>query len=301
MTAKPAVIAIASDRLRATISPLGAELQSLATADGDEWLWDGDPAWWTGRAPILFPVVGTVAGGVIRVDGAAYPMAKHGIARHRTFDLVANDAASATLRLAADAETRASYPFEFALDLQYAVSGATLTITAVIENRDSRALPASFGFHPAFRWPLPEAGARADHIVRFAEDEPAPIRRIDPSGLLTAAPHPSPVDGDTLHPQDAMFADDALIFDEARSRSLWFGVPGRPGVRLSYPDLPLLGIWTKPGAPYLCLEPWQGVSDPVGYAGAFADKPGTISIAQGGTRSFTLTIEVGAEERVSSI
>ena len=138
-------------------------------------------------------------------------------------------------------------------------------------------------------------GARADHVVRFVHPEPAPIRRIDATGLLTATRHASPVQGDTLHPTDAMFADDALIFDAPVSRSLWFGVPGQPGVRLEYPDLPLLGIWTKPGAPYLCLEPWQGVADPVDYAGELADKPGVVVIAPGDARTFTLRITIGAE------
>ena len=287
------MIRIASGDLAATVSPLGAELQALTTADGGEWLWIGDPAWWTGRAPLLFPVVGEVAGGVIRVDGRTYPMPKHGFARRRTFELTASAADEACFRLTADAATRAAYPFDFALDVRFAIAGTTLAITAAIINRGDVAMPASFGFHPAFRWPLPGGGARGDHVVRFAEPELAPIRRIDKAGLLTPARHPSPVAGAILRPDDALFVDDALIFDAAVSRSLWFGVPGRPGVSVEHPDLPLLGIWTKPGAPYLCLEPWQGIADPEGYAGEFRDKPGVVMIAAGDRRSVTMRITVG--------
>lgn len=289
------MIALGSDALRVTVSPLGAELQSLTDAQGRDWLWDGDPAWWSGRAPLLFPVVGAVAGGVIRVDGTAYPLDKHGFARRRTFEVVEADAARAVLRLDADAATRAAYPFDFALEARFTVTGATLDIVTTVENRSAAAMPASFGYHPAFRWPLPDAGPREAHVVRFADPEPSPIRRIGADGLLTPERHPTPVVGDTLRPADPMFADDALIFDTPASRGLWFGVPGRPGVRLDYPDLPLLGIWTKPGAPYLCLEPWQGVADPEGYAGEFADKPGVVTIPAGGTRAFTLRITVGAD------
>lgn len=288
------VIRIAGDGLAVTVAELGAELQEVVDAAGQDWLWNGDPSWWTGRAPILFPVIGLVNGGVVRVDGRTLPMAKHGFARTRTFAVLTRDDAAVTLRLAADDDTRAAYPFDFTLDIRFAVAGTTLTVEATLANRGAEAMPASFGFHPALRWPLPGAGERAGHVVRFAQPEPAPVRRIDAAGLLKPESYPSPIAGDTLHPADAMFVDDALMFDAPASRELWFGVPGRPGVRLAYDDLPQLGIWTKPGAPYLCLEPWQGINDPEGYTGELRDKPGVIVIAPAAERRFTMRITIGA-------
>ena len=288
------MVRISGDALSVTVSELGAELQRITDGAGRDWQWDGDPAWWTGRAPILFPVIGVVNGGVVRVDGRTRPMAKHGFARGNTFAVVAQDAAAVTLRLAADDSTRASYPFDFTLDIRFSIMATTLTVEATLTNEGTASMPASFGFHPAFRWPLPGAGARADHVVRFARPEPAPIRRIDTDGLLTPIRYPTPVDGDTLHPTDALFVDDALMFDEPASRSLWFGVPGEPGIGLAYDNLPQLGIWTKPGAPYLCLEPWQGINDPEGYTGELRDKPGMIEVAPAAEHRFTMRITIGA-------
>ena len=288
------MIRIASDRLTAEISPLGAELQSLRDTSGRDYLWNGDPTWWTGRAPILFPIVGTLADDTLRVGGVDYPMAKHGFARRSTFVPIEDGADYATFRLAASEATRVSYPFDFTLDIGFELAGATLTIAATLANPGETPLPASFGFHPAFRWPLPDAGDRDEYRLRFAEPEPAPVRRIARSGLLTDIEHPSPVEGRTLPLADALFVDDALIFDAPASRAVSYGAVGEAGLEIGWDGLPELGVWTKPGAPYLCIEPWQGHSDPEGFAGEFRDKPGVIEVPPGGERRFRMAITVEA-------
>jgi galactose mutarotase-like enzyme len=289
------LVRIANDALSAEINPFGAELHSLRDADGRDLLWDGEPAIWNGRAPILFPIVGAVAGGVIRVDGREYPMAKHGFARRKTWQIVGQTADTATFRLVPDDETRAAYPFDFRLDLRFAIQGTSLSMTATLSNPGDIVLPASFGFHPALRWPLPGGAARDTHHLVFAEAEPAPIRRIDKDGLLRPAPEPSPVEGRDLIVRDALFEDDAMIFDTLASRSLRFGAPGGMVLDVAFPDMPLLGIWTKPGAPYLCIEPWQGVADPEGFSGEFRDKPGVIAVPAGEDYIFAMRIDIGAE------
>ena len=288
-------IRIAAAGISAEINPVGAELHRLQDGDGRDLLWDGDPAFWTGRAPILFPVIGVVKGAAIRVDGCEYPMHKHGFARHRHFAVAGQSADAATFRLEADDETRASYPFEFRLDIRFSVADAALSVDADLTNLGDAPLPASFGFHPALRWPLPYGGARADHRVRFAADEPAPIRRIDSKGLLRPRPEPTPVEGRTLRVRDDLFEDDAVIFDQLASRRVTYGAPGAPTLEVAFPDMPLLGIWTKPGAPFLCIEPWQGIADPEGFAGEFRDKPGVIEVPARATRRFGLRIEIGGE------
>ena len=231
-------VCIASDALEARISLCGAELQSLRTARGVDLQWDGDPAVWSGRAPILFPIVGALVDGRYRVDGRSYAMEKHGFAHHSTFQVVAHEAGETTLRLQDDAATRAHYPFAFRLDLTFSLAGPTLTLAAVISNPDDTALPASLGFHPAFRWPLPFGRPRADHRLRFQRDEPAPVRRIDGAGLLTPEAQPTPVEGRTLQLRDALFEDDALLFDRIASRSLLYGAPEGPQLEPALRGLP---------------------------------------------------------------
>jgi galactose mutarotase-like enzyme len=285
------VFQIESDALAARIDPLGAELQSLTDAQGRQLMWSGDPAFWTGRAPILFPIVGRLNGDVLRVEEKEYPLQKHGFARHSRFELQHHDAASATFRLTDTPATRAIYPFAFVLDVSFMVAGATLAMTASIRNPGDAPLPASFGYHPAFVWPLP-GGNRATHEIVFACDEPGPLRRVTAQGLIGPEPKPSPVSGNRFVLSDGLFADDALVWTGLNSCALSYGVPDGPHLDIAFPDTPDLGIWTKPGAGFICIEPWAGHADPQDYANDFRDKPGVIEIAPGAQASFRMDVSV---------
>lgn len=284
---------IGSDRLTAEIAGLGAELTRLTDAAGRDYLWDGDPAWWKGRAPILFPIVGTLNGDRFRWQGREYSLSRHGFARQRAFDVVSRDIDRVLLRLEADDATRAIWPFDFALDLAFTIHESTLTMTATIANCGAGTMPVSFGFHPALRWPLPGAHDKAGHVLRFERPEPAPVRRLDGAGLLDPRVRPSPIEGDMLRLDDALFVDDALILDQIESRSLVYEAPDARPVRVDFHGMPYLGLWSKPGAGFVCIEPWQGFSDPAGFAGPLDDKPGMVAIAPGASRSFTMTITIG--------
>jgi galactose mutarotase-like enzyme len=273
------LIEIGSDQLRAAINPLGAELTHLRDADGRELMTDADPAFWSGHAPILFPIVGRLNGDMLRLDGRDYPMKQHGFARRQTFDLMAHTPASATFRLAANAETRAHYPFEFGLEVSFTIDGSTLTVGVRVSNPGSVPLPASVGFHPAFAWPLPYGRPRAEHRIVFARGEPGAI--VELADGLFAARRPSPLDGRILPLADDLFADDALIWDPVASQSVTYGAPGGPQLGIDFPDTPYLGIWTKPGAAFVCVEPWHGHADPAGFDGDFRSKPGVFEVAPG--------------------
>lgn len=284
-------ISIGSGDMSAAINPLGAELWSLKDRQGRELMTDADPRWWTGHAPLLFPFVGRSRGDVYRFEGRDYPMPQHGFARRRVFDVVDRRGDAVTFRLEADAETRAVYPFDFRLDMRFAVEGAALRMTATVVNRGTGALPFSFGYHPAFAWPLPYDGAAEEHRVLFEKAEPAPIRKVgDEPGLIARESIASPVEGNLLAPAHAMFEGDALIWDRLESRSLFWGVPGGKGLRIDFPDTPWLGLWQKPGAHYLCVEPWAGMADLVGFAGDVWEKQGIMRLAPGAERAFRMDV-----------
>lgn len=280
-----------SDALTASIHPLGAELWSLRDAEGRELMTDADPAFWSGHAPLLFPIVGALTDDRYRLGERTFAMAKHGFARRSEFALVEADASSALFRLEASEASRAVYPFDFRLDMAFALTGATLAMTATVSNHGDTPMPFSFGYHPAFAWPLPYDGAAEDHRIVFERDEPAPIRRLDPAtGLVAPEPQPSPVEGKVYAPAYADFEADALIWDELQSRSLTYGVPGQPRLRIGFPDTPMLGIWQKPGARFLCIEPWAGIADPAGFGGDFTQKPGVITLAPGAQQRLRMDV-----------
>jgi galactose mutarotase-like enzyme len=291
------LVQISSPQIAAEIHPLGAQLFSLRDKMGRDLQWNGDPAIWKGRAPILFPIVGALAGNQYRLDGKVFSLPRHGFARDRLFSLVAADAASALFRLDWSEETLSHYPFRFQLDLQFSVAGATLQMVATVRNlEEDKVLPASFGFHPAFRWPLPYGEAREAHSLAFEKDEPAPIRRLDADGLVMPKDFETPVKNRKLQLRDALFTADAIIFDQMASRRLCYGAEHGPRLEIEYDGMPYLGVWTKPGAGYVCIEPWYGLADPQGYSGDFYAKPGINQLPAGTSKTFAMSVSLVAQD-----
>ena len=273
------MIQISSAALTAGITPQGAELCRLQDAAGRDYLWDAGPVW-PRHAPVLFPIVGRLAGDGLNHAGRRHPMRQHGFARDRGFTVIDQAPDRCAFRLADDEASRAAYPFAFALEIRYALAGPRLSVEYRLANPGPEPLPASLGAHPAFRWPLPGAEGRP-HALDFEAEEPAPIRRLQ-DGLLLPEPQPSPIRGRHLALAPALFADDAMILDQPRSRALDYRAEGGPALRFAFSGFPQLGLWSKPGGDFLCIEPWQGYASPLGWDGEFAAKPGLVTLPPGG-------------------
>jgi galactose mutarotase-like enzyme len=283
-------ITITSGSLTATIAHHGAELQSLKDADDKEYMSSGDPAYWSGRAPLLFPIVGRLNEDRLRLCDADYNMLKHGFARKSDFSLIDQSETAVRFRLSDSAETRAQYPFAFEMDAHFRVEGATLHMTVTVRNPGAEPLPFSFGYHPAFAWPLPGGGARADHQIRFEADEPDALCRLTNDGLILPDLVPTPVTSNQIVLTDSLFEADALIWKSLVSRRLSYGAPGYAALDVAFPDTEWLGIWTKPGAGFVCIEPWAGSADDKSYRGDFTDKPGVMQLAPNGERRFRMDV-----------
>jgi galactose mutarotase-like enzyme len=174
--------------------------------------------------------------------------------------------------------------------VNFAVEDSTLSVTSWIRNRGDHDMSASLGYHPAFAWPLPFGQDRAAHFIEFEADEPAPIRVLDGNGLLRPQPVPTPVENRRLTLRDELFGADALIFDRIASRSVTYGSEAGPRIAVSFPGVPYLGMWTKPGANFICIEPWHGLTDPEGFKGDLKDKPGSFVIPPGQAVSVAMAI-----------
>jgi len=285
-------ITLRSDALVAQVDPQGAQLSVLRDSSQRELLWNGDPAVWKGRAPVLFPIVGALSGGRYRWQGQDYPLARHGFARDRRFAVVRQSEREVLFRQVADAETRRVYPFDFELDVSFVLEGNRLAVQASVHNAGTTPFPASLGFHPAFMWPLREGDSRDAHYLEFESAEPAPVRRLNAAGLLTHDRHPTPVVGRRLHLADALFEEDVVIFDQLASRRVVYGTDRGPGIAMDFPDATYLGLWTKPAARFICIEPWRGVADPFDFEGDFAAKPGIFQVAPGGREALTMHLTI---------
>lgn len=286
---------IASGKLRATIAADGAELVALATASGDELLWNAGPEW-PRHAPVLFPIVGRLTDDTLIHDGKSHRLAQHGFARDSRFTWIERNDGRAVLELSDSEATRVLYPFAFVLRLTYAVSDATLTVTARIDNPGDAPLPCAIGAHPAFRWPLAHDAAQTDHLLEFSDPETG-IRYPLRDGLLAPA-EPLPYRDKCWPLSPDLFAQDAIVMPRVASRSLAYIARAADGTErrrltLSWAGYRDLGLWSKPGgADFLCIEPWYGTASPAGWQGPFADKPGLLHLAPGETREFSWSVAV---------
>jgi galactose mutarotase-like enzyme len=272
----PIVLEAAGARLE--VETLGAEARRWSVG-GADLLWPGDAAIWNETSPILYPVVGWTRDGA-RVAGRQYALGLHGFARHKPYEVVARGPDLLRLALDDDRATREIYPFAFRLVVEYRLSADALGVAIEVENPGEAPAPYACGLHPGFRWPF--AGAvREGALVRFAREESGQVPRLAPGGLVGKSTKTLPFDGRDLPLSDELLADDALCFLSPNSRSLEFVMPGGATIAMDFPGFDHCALWTRPPAPYLCLEAWTGYSDPEGFTGDLFEKPSMHVLAPG--------------------
>lgn len=247
---------IENEHLFCSIDDQGAQLHSIKDrAAKTEYLWQGDPAVWYGQSPVLFPIVGRLRGDCYVHEGQVYAMPKHGFARKSRFRMVSHTGAQASFVLESNDDTRACYPFEFTLTLTYRLEGRTLCADAAVENRGSDAMYCSIGAHPGFNCQMGD-------ILRFDQPETLDSQWIDNDSLLAGGTYPVLRGATDITLHEHLFDKDALILGGVQSKHITLVREGRPCVKFDLGGAPVLGIWAKPGAPYVCIEPWFGLNDP---------------------------------------
>lgn len=281
---------ISNSDLTVDVAALGAEMQALSTRDGRNWLWSGDATFWTGRSPVLFPMVGRAPMDVVSVRAERYQMGQHGFARRSAFTLIEEWREHCTYRLEASEATKAMFPFDFQLDIQHRLEGRAVIVSAEITNRDTEIMPFGVGFHPAFAWPLPGGEGQA-HRVRLDNDAEPALFRLS-GGLVDPEPQPSPFKKGALTLDHADFEKDAMIFPQGAGTSLVYGAESGPSIRFSWENLPNFALWSKSGAGFICLEPWHGTAAEVGGTDALEKRPYTVMLSPGKVAKYSFRAEL---------
>lgn len=250
---------------------------------GLDLLWPGGEAW-ARSSPILFPIVGRAAGGRIRVGDASYAIGTHGFAAEEIFVVAARSADSVSLRLSDTASTLAQYPFAFELDVSYRLTPSDVTASFQVSNPGDAAMPYAIGFHPGFRWPFSSRVAEG-HVVEFAEEEAGWVPEISDTGLFTDRQRALSWNGRQLAITPDLMSREALCFLDAKSTSVRFVAPSGDAITVETTGFPHLALWSRPPAPFLCIESWTGHGDPEDFEGDLADKPSMHILAPGGSAS----------------
>ncbi len=278
---------IENEYLTAQINDFGAELHSLKSkADGHEYIWQGDPAVWSGQAPVLFPVIGRLLGDKYRYNGVEYPMQKHGFARKKTFEVVSCACNEAVFVLRSDDETIACYPFRFELYVKFTLAGKTLRAMHTVVNRTDGEMYFSLGGHPGFNCAI---GDR----LEFDKEETVDTVSIDEDSFRLPEKTPVLQGEKTITITEHIFDGDALILSGLRSKAVTLRrEAGEHEVRFTFGDVPYLGVWAKPGAPYVCLEPWCGVNDDRRERDDVSQKDAILRLPAGGVFDLVYIAEI---------
>ena len=286
---------ISNDHLSAMVSEMGAELQSLRDKQtGHEYLWQGDARWWSGRSPILFPIVGGLWNGCYRLEGHETKLQKHGFVRRQPWHCTLHEAGRVRMEYDGSEADYAHFPFRFTLAVTYTLEGRRLKAAFEVKNLDERDMHFQLGGHPALNLPGWNEEQEVDGYL-LLEGKPESVRRAGEQGCLEPESHPVPLTADGLVPLSvATFAHEALIFDRQQIHAATLLDRDRHRVARVESTAPVWLFWSPQGVhtPFVCCEPWYGLCDPIGYDGSFADRAYTQCVQSGRTWEGGFTIEV---------
>lgn len=291
------IYTIENDKIKVSASTKGAELVSvILKKTGTEYLWQGDPTYWTGHAYNLFPICGRLWNGKYTYEGNSYEMNLHGFARKTEYELVSQTADTLIFRLTDSETTLAQYPFRFSLLLTYTLEGASVKTAFHVKNLDTKEMLFAVGGHPGFNVPLAEGETFTDYTVTFGEEcRPQQLCMSDTCYYLGET-KPFPLqDGKSFALRHDLFDNDAIFLTSvAHTVTLRSGI-SKHFVKLTYPEMNFVGFWHAPRteAPYVCIEPWTSVPADDGKVDELQTKRSMFRLAAGKTRELEFTIAIG--------
>jgi galactose mutarotase-like enzyme len=284
-------VTIQNQNLQVRIALLGAEVRSVKNIiNNHQYMWSGNPEVWAGISPVLFPVVGKTTANQVKFIGESYSLGNHGFARHSVFSIIEQKEDEVTLLLNTWAADTKRYPFNLDFFVNYKLIDKTLHTTYTVHSLDQQTAYFSVGAHPAFACPFDDKHQITDYEIRFEQLENLLRHEITSEAFYTGETTEHNFTGFNL--DEHIFDDDALVFTgyKGESVSLVESDSGR-SIRVSLGGFPWLGIWSKPGADYVCLEPWCGRSDDLGFNGDINNKAAIETIQPNAKWSRTYTIE----------
>lgn len=279
---------IENEYLKIGVKEFGCELTSVYSKTNNfEYLWQGDPAYWAGQSPILFPIVGRLIDDKYSLNGKDYEMPKHGFARKMDWEFIGSDNSSMSFKLSETEDTLKIYPYHFDVVVKFTLDNNKLIVSHDIINKNDSVMYFSLGAHPAFNCAI------GDKLV-FDLPETLETEKIDLVRSLRM-PETIPVldnETDIIITKD-IFNEDALILLGIKSENITLMSDSHSRtVKFNLGKAPYLGIWAKPGAPYVCIEPWCGVNDSYEKKVDFSQKDGINTVNPGRTYNFTWTAEI---------
>ena len=280
------IITISNSQLSATIDTLGAELLSLVK-NNKNFIWTVDETYWNKTSPVLFPIVGRLKNDSFTFNGNSYPLPRHGFARNMEFSFDKKSEHQVIFELNETEETKANYPFDFKLLMAYTLMDNELVIEYFVRNQSDEVLPFSIGAHPAFAI----EGNFEEYSLQFNKEDSFETHHLENESFngktsLVAS------ENNAISLNYALFEKDALVFKQLKSNEVVLKHLDKNILKVNFDHFPYLGIWTKPNAPFLCLEPWCGLADSIDHNGNLEEKEGINHLPAGEDFLRAIRIEI---------
>ncbi|WP_366183364.1 aldose 1-epimerase family protein [Flavobacterium ovatum] len=274
--------------ISAQINSFGAELISIKNNENTEYIWEGNPEFWSKHSPVLFPIVGALKKDTYEYNGKEYKLSRHGFAREMEFNIIEKSDSRAVFSIQSNENTLLNYPFEFELQIIYTLEEKSLHIEYKVINRNDFKMPFSIGAHPAFALPK----KFEDYSIQFSKKESLNYHLLE-NNLIANTTKKLPLKNDnSIALLYQLFENDALIFKSLASKTLSILENQKALLRVHYDDFPSLGIWTMVNAPFLCIEPWLGYADTVDCTGNISEKEGILTLEAKQNFQSKYTIEI---------
>ena len=287
------MITIQNTKLKATFKELGAELTSLINLEnGKEIMWEGNPDFWGGQSPVLFPTVGALKNEQYIFEGKTYELPRHGFARRRVFDIKNSSENEVIFELKSDEESLKIYPFEFSLEIKYTLVENKLTVSYQVKNLSKNEMYFSLGAHPGFAIDTKNGLSYNDYEIVFSDDEKLEIHPLI-DNLISNETETIELENKTLPLSYETFAKDALVMTTMKSRELILrNHKNTEKVIFTFSNFPYFGIWAAKNADFVCLEPWQGIADLENHNQELTEKFGILKLEKNGDWKANWAVEI---------
>lgn len=251
------MVIIKNDSLTVKIAEKGAEILSVTDKCGKEFIWGGDEKFWSGHAPVAFPLCSRLKDDIYYYEGKPYSMGIHGFAQNSLFETESYEEDRVVFLLCSDDETKKMYPFDFEFRVKFELTQNKLEVIYEVKNVSDGKMYFNVGAHEGYDCP----GGVSDYTLVFDEEEDFVSTQVNEFGITYKTDVVAP-SGKVLPLKDDFFKIDALVFVDVKSRGVTLQKnDGTRKIRVEYPDFPTLLIWTAYGAPYVCIEPWTGLPE----------------------------------------
>ena len=281
---------IKNNFLTVTADSHGAQIQSVKSADGYEYMWQGEK-YWDDHAPVLFPTCGNLPGKKYFYRGNEYKLPIHGLVMYEEASLVEATDSKLVFRFTSSDKTLEAYPFCFELNVTYEIFDNLLTAKITPTNKGEKVMPYMVGWHPGFN--LWGNGAIGDFRVDFGKGSALPWYPIEPGQPISKESKPHLLkDGSYYLDEEEIYYNDTMIFTDYPKAFALKDKDGFAKIEMRVSDnLGFVCIWKEPfsDARFICLEPWNNIFNSDGTPEDF-EKKKMATLAPGASEEYVYQV-----------